>query len=256
MRDDKTKTHFVLVAGFSSDNQEVLGLKNILEESGYSATAISFYGPGFMDDFTELNEEACLDNLAKIVSDLAGEDRKVFGIGISLGGALLLEHAKNNSNLDGIVSIGTPFRLKNKKIMSFGRKIFPALYLIWRKLQKIESLRLWPLGAAPAMLDFMEKRFLEDLEKISVPTLFMHSRRDGVTDYLALDEYLPRISSTKKEVIFFKNGNHVISYNPLIASEAFSFFNLNQKQIEKESKSNILPKNMEDYLEFEKIDYN
>jgi len=252
---NRSKIHFILVAGFSSDDQEVWGLKNILKEHGYGATTVSFYGTEFRDDFTGIDEKECIDNLAKTIGCLAEENEKVFGIGISLGGALLLEHAKKNSNLDGIVSIGTPFRLKNKRLMDFGRKVFPALYPIWRKLQKIESLRLWPLGAAPAMVDFMEKSFLQNLENISIPILFLHSRRDDVTDYLALDEFLPKISSEKKEVIFFKNGNHVINYNPLIAEEAFNFFNL-----AKDIKNNILEgtttlSDLEGSLEFERVDY-
>lgn len=253
---DKSKIHFILVAGFSSDNQEVLGLKNILEGMGYSVSAVSFYGTEVINDFTYLTERGCIAHIAKVVRDVSRKYEKVFGIGISLGGALLLEHAKENSNLDGIVSIGTPFRLRNKRLMNFGRIAFPVLYPIWKRLQKIESLRLWPLGVAPVMVDFMEKTFLENLENINVPVLFLHSRRDGVTDYLALEEYLPKISSAKKEVIFFKNGNHVISYNPLIAREAFNFFDLGYSKKEKTSVAAVFPVSLEDSLEFEKIEYN
>ena len=60
--------------------------------------------------------------------------------------------------------------------MNFGKKIFPVLYPIWRQLQKIERWRLNPLGAAPVMVDFMERRFLENLESITTPVLFLHSR--------------------------------------------------------------------------------
>ncbi|GEM_PF-3243666 len=255
MMEEKSKIHFILVAGFSSDNQEVLGLKNILEGVGYSASAVSFYGPKIINDFTHLTEKDCVAHISKVVSDVSTRYEKVFGIGISLGGALLLEHAKKNSNLAGIVSIGTPFRLKNKRLMNFGKKIFPVLYPIWRQLQKIERWRLNPLGAAPVMVDFMERRFLENLESITTPVLFLHSRRDGVTDYLALEEYLPRIASVKKEVIFFKNGNHVISYNPLIAEEAFNFFDLTGLREKTLELSSALSENIGAALEFEKMKY-
>ncbi len=255
MKTEKSKIHFVLVSGFSSDNQEVLGLKDILEERGYGASAISFYGPGTRNDFTQLTEKECLEGIAKEIADISGRAEQVFGIGISLGGALLLEHAKENSNLDGIVSIGTPFRLKNRRLIIFGKKILPAVYPLWRRLQKIEVLRLWPLGAARVMINYMEERFLRDLEKINTPVLFLHSRKDGVTDHLALEEYLPKIASVKKKIIFFKNGNHVINYNPLIAQEAFDFFSLEEEKKEKSSEAKPALAKVENQLELEKIKY-
>lgn len=223
---DKSRIHFVLVAGFSSDNQEILGLKYILDNQGYSATAVSFYGPGIITDFTDLDERACIDNLARVINAAAAENDVVYGIGISLGGALLLEHAKCHDTLSGIVSIGTPFRLKNQGAIAFGKKVLPFVYPVWKRLQCIERLRLNPLGAAEAMIGFMEGTFLKDLERVTTPVLFLHSRKDRVTDYRALEEYLPKISSTRKHRIFFENGNHVFEYNPLTAEWALQFFGL------------------------------
>lgn len=251
---NRLKIHFILVAGFSSDDQEVWGLKNILKEHGYGATTVSFYGTEFRDDFTGIDEKECIDNLAKTIGRLAEKNEKVFGIGISLGGALLLEHAKKNSNLDGIISIGTPFRLRNKLVISFGRKILPVVYPFWKKLQRIKSLRLWPLGAAEMMFDFLEGSFLKNLGGISTPVLLLHSKKDGVTDFRALEEFLPEISSSKKEVVFFKNGNHVINYNPMIVETAINFFNLGDSK--KDDPGSVFSLDgKERVLEFEKVEY-
>lgn len=227
MTNDKSKTHFVLVAGFSSDNKETFWLRDILREKGYGVTAVSFYGPELRTEFKSLTEEDCIRNLAKTIEKVSRESEAVFGIGISLGGALLLEHAKTHDNLSGIASVGTPFRLRNKKLIVAGQTVLlPLIYPVWKHLQKHARLRLSPLGAVRMSVDFMTNRFLENLEGIRTPILFLHSKKDRVTDWRALEEYLPKLASSKKEVLFFDNGNHVINYSPLIVEKTLEFFNL------------------------------
>ena len=52
-----------------------------------------------------------------------------------------------------------------------------------------------------------------------------------MTDYRALAEYVARISSAKKKIVFFKNGNHVIEYNPLTVEWALEFFGLIEREV-------------------------
>lgn len=218
---------FVLLPGFSPDNFPVLGLKRVLESLGYSVVATSFYGESKIEDFSLLAMDDCISNISKIINKASDKYEKVFGVGISLGGALLIEHAKSFDNLSGIVSVGTPFRLKWRKLISFGQWLFPAIYLFWKQLQKIQKLRLVPLGASERVIGYLEGKFLKNLKVITVPILFLHSRKDGVTDYLALEEYVPGISSKRKEIIYFENGNHVVDDNPeIIARHAIKFFGL------------------------------
>ena len=224
---ENKKICFVLLPGFSSDNLQIMGLKKLLEEAGYTAIAANFYGTEIITDFTDMTAEGCIKNISTIINQASSQYEKVYGIGISLGGALLMEHAKNFDNLSGIVSVGTPFRLKNRKWIALGEWLFPAIYFFWKPLQKIQRLRLSPLGASIQMISYMEGKFLEHLEVITTPILFLHSRKDGVTDFEALDEYVPKISSEKKEIIFFPNGKHVVDDNPkTITDYAVSFFGL------------------------------
>jgi esterase/lipase len=223
---NKDKTHFVLVAGFSSDNQEVIGLKKMLEDKGYSASALNFYGSKKITDFTDLTEQECVDNLAQTIEKLAEKYETLYGIGISLGGALLLENAKRGNQLKGIVSIGTPFKLKRRQLISLGQKFFPFIYFFWKRMQKWKKLRLNPIGAAKMVINYIEGNFQKELEKIKIPVLFLHSRKDKVTDYRAVRDYLAVISSEKKDSLLFDNGNHVINYNPVIVEWTFDFFEL------------------------------
>lgn len=227
MTNDPSKIHFVLVAGFSSDNEETFWLRDILRAKGYGVTAVSFYGAKIRTEFGSLTEEDCVRNLAEVIEKAAKKSEVVFGIGISLGGALLLEHAKTHTDLAGIASVGTPFRLKNKKLLATGLAIIlPLIYPVWKRLQKHERLRLSPLGAVRMSINFMNRRFLENLDQVKTPALFLHSKKDRVTDWRALEEYLPKLGSAKKEILFFDNGNHVINYSPLIVEKTLEFFNL------------------------------
>ncbi|MDR3559552.1 MAG: hypothetical protein P4L62_01430 [Candidatus Pacebacteria bacterium] len=231
MTKDKSKIHFILVAGFSSDSEETFWLRDILREKGYGVTAVSFYGPKLRTEFASLTEDECIRNLAKVIDQVSEKNETVFGIGISLGGALLLEHAKNNKNLAGIASVGTPFRLRNLKLMvAAQRVIIPLIYPAWKHLQKRDRLRLSPLGAAQMSVRYMRNRFLENLGSVETPALFLHSKKDKVTDWRALEEYLPKLSSSKKEILYFDNGNHVINYSPLIIEKTLEFFDLTESK--------------------------
>jgi len=211
---DKLKIHFVLVAGFSSDYLEVMGLKKSLEKNGFSANAISFYGEGYIDDFTNLKISDCIANVSKVINMCAEQYENVFSIGISLGGALLLEYAKYSDNLKGIASIGTPFKLNNKVWINFGQKFLPSIYFFWKRLQKIKCLRLNPIGATNMVMEYLETGLPKNLNLIKTPILLLHSKKDSVSDYKVLPEYLNMISSAKKKIIFFKNGNHVVDHDP------------------------------------------
>jgi len=227
METDKAKIHFVLIAGFSSDHKEAYGLKASLIKQGYSAYALSFYGNGYRDDFTTLTAAECVGNISAYIDDCCTKYEQVYGIGISLGGALLLEHAKTSRNLEGIVSIGTPFKLKKRSLISIAQFLLPLFYPVWRRLQKIKRLRLSPVGAGNVMISYMEHEFLQGLETIQTPTLFLHSKRDRVSDWHAGPEYFAKVGSEKKEIEFFDNGRHVIDHDPdSIAGMALEFFGL------------------------------
>jgi esterase/lipase len=224
---DKSKIFFALVAGLSSDQLEAMGLKKSLEKRGFGAEAISFYGEGYIDDFTDLKISDCVTNITNFISKRTKKYEAVFGVGISLGGALLLEHAKCADDLKGIASIGTPFKLNNKAWINFGQLFLPLIYLFWRPLQKIKRLRLNPLGATNTVMEYLEKGLFENLAAIKTPVLLLHSKKDPVSSYAVLPKYLSLIASEKKEIIYFDNGNHVIDHDPdLVIKDILDFFKI------------------------------
>jgi esterase/lipase len=227
MKIDNSKICFVLIAGFSSDSQQIWKLGDVLKLAGYSVAIGSFYGETEVDDFAALTERECINNISALINKAANNFERVYGIGISLGGALLLEYAKKEDGLSGIVSVGTPFLLRNISWIRFGMKFFPIIYPAWKHLQRIKKLRLSPIGAVAMAVNYMEGKFLENLDKITTPTLFLHSKKDTVTDYRVLEKYVSLLSAAKHKTIYFNNGNHVIDDNPmLIVKHTADFFGL------------------------------
>jgi esterase/lipase len=210
---DKSRIHFVLVAGFSSDHLEALKVKGKLEDIGFSANAISFYGKEYRDNFSGMTAAECIGNVSEVINDACEKYAAVFGVGISLGGSFLLEHAKRHNNLKGIVGIGVPFKLRKTKLLHLGQKFLPIILLIWNHLQKIKKLRLSPIGAANTVIEYLEGEALKNLAEVKTPILFIHSKKDPVSDYQAIPEFLNIISSTQKKIIFFENGNHVVNHD-------------------------------------------
>lgn len=207
---------FLILPGFSPDFKPILKLKQAFEEKGYSTVATNFFGSLKINDFADLTSEKCIGEISRIIENTSGKYEKIIGVGLSLGGAFLLECAKNNQNLHGIISIGTPFKLKNRKLIDFGRFMLPIFYPFWKIMERNKKFRLLPIGAGPMVVDYLEGKFLNNLEKIKIPVLFIHSKNDSITDYGVLPKFSEKMLNSMIKTIFSENGNHMLDYNPEI----------------------------------------
>lgn len=202
---------FFLVPGFGPDVLPVRLLGERLEGLGFPVVVSNFWGDMPVGDFAALSMEECATGIAAGLARTRVEHPRVVGIGISLGGALLMECAKTGSHLDYIVSIGTPLKLRNRWLFSGIVWSYPVLAPVWRTLAKIRSLRIPPMEAAGAVMRFLEGGFLRDLHTIRTPLLLLHSRRDFITQYSAAMEFAEHFPS--RNLILFEDGDHVLDYN-------------------------------------------
>lgn len=221
----RSKTCFVLLPGLAPDNLPVLRLKEALERRGYVALASNFYGGINVNDFSSLTIQQCTAAVSDVIRNAKIKHQKVVGIGISLGGALLIEHAKKHGDLDGILSIGTPFKLNSRHLIKLGQVLIPFIHPVWRHFQKYKSLRLFPIGAASMVIDYIEKEFNKNLELVTTPTLFLHSKKDRISSCDVVPEFMAKLSSASKNLIILGNGNHTIDSDPdLVIRHAEAFF--------------------------------
>lgn len=227
---------FILLPGFSPDNFPVLGIKKQLEDLGYDTIATSFWGTNEKVNFSALTYEECERGITSLVASACERYKYVIGIGISLGGALLLEQAKKNRKLHCVVSIGTPFKLLNRWLIALGLACYPVVAAFWRiRVALIHEKRPLPIGSAKMVVKYLEGGFLENLPSITVPVLLLHSQNDTVTDYRCVDHYVSEMQSQKKQVIYLNDTDHVIKYDgQLILRLLFGF--LNNDEIEYNNK--------------------
>lgn len=197
---------------------------------GFPVVSSNFGGQEPISDFSKLDIGRCLENISSLIENARNLHGRVVGLGISLGGALFIEYAKKNQGLDYIISVGTPFKLKKRWLISIGLAILPAIYPIWKILAKIKRLRLPPIGASRAIVDYLEGNFLIGLEKVKTPILLVHSKEDPVTDYRATLNFARRLKS--KEIKIFENGGHVINYSPQAIIETLINNNFQIKNFE------------------------
>src|ERR1035437_3431620 len=126
------KIAFIVIPGFAPDNYPVIHLRDKLISLGYHAVAIPFWGDARIHNLSDLTIEQCEEGVANVISSLLKEYEYVIGIGISLGAALLIEYAKIHDDLSHIVSIGTPFKLKNRMIIKLLFLLYPLINLLWQ----------------------------------------------------------------------------------------------------------------------------
>lgn len=210
---EKNRVCFLLLPGFASDHSSLLELEKKIGGLGYHAVAVNFWGVAEVPDISQLTIKDCLDGIARITAELASTFDFVIGVGMSLGGAFLIEHAKYGNGLDYIVSVGTPFKLKNRTLIHIGLN-FPFMHQIWNAIvQPLSGGTLPPLATSRMIIQYFETDFLKNLDKVVAPILLIHSKRDKVTDYAVVGEYMAQLKSPTKNLISVDNANHVLNYN-------------------------------------------
>jgi len=209
----KKNACFILLPGFASDSLALLPIQRQLKRAGYAAVAANFWGEQAVDDFSTLTIARCLTGVDELVASMHEHYDLVIGLGFSLGGALLIEHAKIKNGLDYIISIGTPFQLKNRFLIKLGIAAIPLVYPLWKRLAQSRKNKLPPIGAAKMAVDYFSGDFLKSFEKVTTPLLFIHSKKDTVTEFRAVPAALRYFSNTKRELEVHEEGDHVLNYN-------------------------------------------
>ncbi len=222
--DNKQEYCFILLPGFAPDDFPVFGLRDILEEKGYKVITSPFFGDFKITDFSKLSKEDMLRGSFEVINSTTKKYKKVVGIGISLGGALFLEYAKQKK-LTAIISVGTPFHLRQKWLINLTRFTYPLIYPFWYYIDKHHAnFRLLPIGAGKMVVDFLKNDFLDNLHNIRTPVLFLHSKKDWVADYKYAQKYAKQVSSKNKKIVLFNNGGHIINRDTrIIVDQALDF---------------------------------
>jgi esterase/lipase len=217
---------FLILPGLAPDPQSLEPMQEYFEEQGYTAVLADFWGDGPVPEFRSLTIDQCLAGIDVAVKKLRKKHSVVFGIGVSLGGALLIEYAKTHDGIDYIASIGTPFRLRRPHLVSLGITYAPFLHPLWKLIWPPQRSRPLPIAAGRMATDFFKGRFPLRLDSIKTPILFLHGKKDPLADYRAVYEFARRFTNAPIEIATFEKGGHEIDYDPaMIKDDVFRFLN-------------------------------
>lgn len=218
---DKHKKNicFFILPGFSPDASSTLDIKNALETLNYPVFSVNFWGDNNQRDFSKLTIEECRSGIVKEINRLSKSYDYIIGIGVSLGGALLLDYAKHEDKLYCVVSVGTPFKLRHELFIRFGLLFLP----IARLFHKITT-RKFKWVASGKVVRYLTREFVQDINRVRTRVLLLHSTLDFVADHEVVDEFLDMMASTKKQVVYVKNPDHIMNFDSKIIIPALSDF--------------------------------
>lgn len=224
LRPDGASVAFLLVHGFCAARNEVASLGQFLAEKGMSSYAVRIAGH---ETSPEDLAKTIRQDWYKSVSDGLNEVKSwnpehLFVAGFSMGGALTLQLASSEDDIDGIVLISPAVRM-----FSTAAKFLPILKLFMKfksvdleKIQKAHGYDLQrtkyakePLSAYSEFLKMM-KEVRNVMHKVSVPALIMQGTDDKTISPKNARIVYDGISSEIKEIHMIEGGEHVIPCHP------------------------------------------
>ncbi|MDX1764238.1 MAG: alpha/beta fold hydrolase [bacterium] len=223
---DPTVPHIgvLLIHGFTASPAEMKPLGEFLAEEGCCV-----YGPRLKGHGTspcDLDRRTFHDwyrSLSRGLEVLKRSCEKLFVVGFSMGGCLgLLLAEEMGTEINGVVSVSAPLRIRNKNIMfanlmnQINRLAASLPYLDGIKRYKRarpENPRInyqnIPISALKEFKDLMEKT--EDrLGEIYAPALIIQGRQDPTVDPVSADLILKGLASPEKKLIMLDTDRHVI----------------------------------------------
>lgn len=210
---------FLVLPGFSLDNTSMRDITQALEALDYPVFSVNFWGNNEQRDFSKLTMEECRVGVAEEINKLSESYEHIVGIGMSLGGALLLDYAKHNDKLYCIVGVGIPFKLKYELFIRFGLFFLPIARLYYRITP-----RKFKWVASGKVVRYLTRDFVQDIDRVRTRVLLLHTTTDFVADRAVVDEFLNMMASTKKQVVYMKNPDHIMDCDSKIILPALSNF--------------------------------
>lgn len=190
-----------------------------LAQQGITALGIRLFGLGTQpSDVIRARKEQWIANVEDGLALLHGTCRRIFLVGLSMGGVLAL-NLGSRINVVGIVAMAAPAFLP--PLASRLRPIIKPLSLIWRYRtpsepsdwhdKQAEALNLHyavqPVRAIAELHDLVEET-RQSLHKVTAPTLLIYSRNDGSVPPQNAEQIYARLGTDQKELVWVERSGH------------------------------------------------
>ena len=192
--------------------------------------------PGHGGEPEMLARTGCVDWIEAVASAhrvLRQRHERVFLVGLSLGGLLSL-HLAASTDVDALVVIGVPLRLRTRlaPLLPIARYRWP--YLPKRRGSDIRdlaarerhpSLRVMPTASAIELIR-LQRDVRASLARVTAPLLVAHGRLDATAHPDDARRIAAEVTSPERELLWLPNSGHVVPVDydgPELARAAVDF---------------------------------
>lgn len=216
---EKASAGVLLVHGLNGSQSDLSEVEQALKELGIVTHNMLLPGHGLhVRDLMPLGWEDWEQAVLAELSDLKERCTKVFLIGHSLGGALVL-HAAANEQVDGIITMCAPVHLFPwmKPAVRLVGRVFPLLPTIREDVKDRAARRHYsrgvyrwtPMSPVESLIRFLP-HLRAELPRVTAPALIMISLHDHVVPARDGRQIYRLIGSHEKHLVTFHRSYHVI----------------------------------------------
>ena len=222
--DKKSKIGILLLHGFTGTPYQFKELGKYLAKKGFTVSVPLVAGHGTSpEDLINTTMEDWKKSVKKAYSRLEKKVQKIVIVGNSFGGNLALYLAQQPpDSLTGIVSLGTPVRLRFQWFIKLRLFLYGWLKKYYRKPQRVYKIDytdmideitypVIPVKSLREFFKFLKTETVPNLNKIKVPTLIMHADVDPVVNPKSALHIYEHLGSSYKKIYWFSSGHHVIT---------------------------------------------
>lgn len=237
------KVGVLLLHSYTSTPYEMRELANYLADKGITVYAPVIAGHGTCpEDLAKTSIAEWQQSVEQAYQFLKEKVEKVFVIGSSFGGNLAFYLATKFTNpLGGIISIGTPIKVRWQKIFKLGLYTYGFLKKDQKKSRRDYHLTynevdqvvypVMPVKSLRRFFTFIKKITIPSLPKISVPTLIIQSSQDRIVDPNSAQYLHENLTSSDKRILWINGNNHAFAIDEkrnLIFNTIYHFISENQ----------------------------
>lgn len=199
----------------TKDSKFFSDMSNTLSKS-FDVISMDFRGHGKSSGFYTFTSKEPQD--LKVVVDYAKKQyKKVYLIGFSLGGALVLIHSAKEKNVDKVIAVSAPYSFKRIENQMWRKEAWMAYF------KKFELKRFFSVRPSPIISGKI--RPIDIVDKIEAPTLFIAGDTDPIV-HSWHSKSLFHKANCKKHFELFKNCCHA---EDLFLQEREKFLNVCKK---------------------------
>ena len=183
----------LLIHGFRGSPQEMRGLGELLAEKGFTVVGVRLAGHGDNQEVSKTTWRDWVASAKEGLQELEGRCRRVFVVGLSVGGLIALYLAMQH-HIEGTVIMSTPISLKSWQVhlISILKYLMPWLFCVVSIVELMRYVR-------------------ENLSRVRVPVLVVQGVKDrhvppGHAQYIH-----DHVGSEDKELVWFPNSGHAIT---------------------------------------------